>query len=223
MAYPVHFRVRFGGFLGDSSQSWSVGINYAFLSGDISPTDAGNQSYLERWRDGIVALNGGQVFPDTLRGLYTQRDALTYVRCSLIGTDGKEIAVALYEAGAPKPGAGGVNMPNQICVAISWVTGIPGRANAGRVYWPATGAALGPTGRLNSPSPQTIADAAADFLAAVAGAGQDVTDPARVAAVVSNRGTAHRIDRVRVGNRLDIQRRRADKQKEAYSVAQVAS
>lgn len=220
MVYLPHYRLRVGGFLVQSDQTWSVGVNFLpRTAGGLDPTNGGNQDHLERWRDAVAALNGGRVFGSEMMGYLSAQGAITYVRTAVIGPDGKEVSVALYEASAPKPGGGTLRMPTQVAVVASMVTGRPGRANAGRMYLPALGAVINTSARIEDNGVATLATDVANWLTSVKGAGAGVFDAELFPAVLSSKGTAAEILRVRVGNRLDIQRRRADKEKEAYALS----
>ena len=223
MPAPVHARLRLGGALyGDAS--WSIGINigsgqngdpFANLSGDI------NQA-LDAWRDNVKGLNGGAILPGVVRGLMSAQANIQYVRCSRVGTDGKETNVSLVELGSAAAGTGSSYQDAQTACVFSLLTGRPGASYRGRVYLPALGATLS-LGRLPESQPAQLATGLAGWLKDVTLATLDFGGVGSTHPVVvsTTRGVLTQITSVRVGNRLDSQRRRAEGQEEVYGVAAV--
>lgn len=224
MVYLVHGRCRILG-LAYGGSTWSIGINVAQVDG-TDPFANGTldvQGALESWADTVKGLNGGSIFPQTFLQLLGHGQ-ITGVRCSRIGTDGKETAVALVELGAPVNGSNLTPMPGSVALCVSLLSGRPGASYRGRLYLPAFSAGLGANGRLTNPVPNDVATEAAAFIKSVSdglplGVGSTLNN---APAVVSSKGHTIRVASVRVGNRLDSQRRRTESEKEAYSSAAVA-
>lgn len=227
MPAPVHARLRIGGTLyGDAN--WSIGLAFA-LSNGTDPFSGGTadlQAALETWVDGVRALNSNQIFPPTLANAMGQTTTVGFIRGSRIGLDGKESAVALLELGTPLTMNGTAKHPAQTAVVASLQSGRPGASYRGRVYLPllALGANLGRVSPSDAPG---IASSFASWLNAVADAAQSfgaVVPFDVVPSVASNAKSAlTRVTSVRVGDRFDSQRRRAEGQEEVYSVAPVPS
>jgi hypothetical protein len=157
-----------------------------------------------------------------------------------IGTDGRYVdrQQTLMTNGSPK-GAGAMSpiYPTQIACCTTWTTDFQrGRASKGRTFWP-TNHPISSSNRFHMPTStaQAMADWSIDLItalnrAATTAAPQpnspDVqpvgSDPnALVAAVMSDlgSGTSGIIKGARVGDRLDVQRRRGNRVPEAYAVA----
>lgn len=215
-----HLLARFSGDLHGGPSTWSVGFRFRSASGGDPGGIADIQTKLETWRDAIRALNSGSVFPDMIRQVIGQPTRLQTIRCSAIGTDGKETAVALVEGTPLSIGtSSGVN-PSQIAVTASLISGKPGASNRGRVYWPCLGQGVEVTGLITSAAALSIATDTAAFIHDLETAGATLITPGLEGSIISQtKGTAIAIQSVRVGNRLDVQRRRANKEEEAYSVA----
>lgn len=219
----AHNRLRIGGTLFFSPANWSIGINFMSATGGDPDANAGDvQTQLEEWRDGIKALNSSNVAPENLLSLLSSSGSITTIRCSHVAANGKEDAVALVELGNPVHGTGAPRQLAQAAVACTLETGRPGASYRGRVYWPALGAALNTGGELDAAAAGYYASDMASWVKALGGAGSNLGNPQLIANVVSTvKSSAREITSVRVGSRLDIQRRRARKQDETYSVAVV--
>jgi hypothetical protein len=107
----------------------------------------------------------------------------------------------------------------QTAVVCSIRTDTPGGSGRGRIYWPALGATLATTGRLNTP---TTAALAADFKSLfnnieghLATAFPTIGFDLAVRSVTTH--TTPHATRIQVGNVLDTQRRRRDALPEAYT------
>lgn len=223
MVAPVHYRVRVGGLL-YSDASWSVGIGFGRRGGANGlPADPGDATgFLEDWADAIKALNNGNVLSIRLRQCLSVAGNINMIRVSRIGAEGRETAVAIINVGEPPAGDGNALHDAQTAIAVSLQTGRPGASYRGRFYMPALGLGLS-QGRFGALPTQELATDAAGWLnqvgdAAPAVAGTGVMRPI----VASNtRSVLTEVTSVRVGNRLDSQRRRAESQEEVYGVAAV--
>lgn len=227
MPAPVHARLRIGGKIyGDAS--WSIGIAFANSNG-ADPFQNGTtdvQGALEDWADGVRALNSNQIFPSAIATMMGQQVDVGFIRASRIGLDGKESAVALLSLGTPLTMNGTAKHPAQTAVVASLQSGRPGASYRGRVYLPLL--ALSPN--LGRVSPGDTAAASTAFAAFLRDCGQAAQSfgaavPFDVVPVVASpsKSASTRITSVRVGNRFDSQRRRAEGQEEIYSVAPVPS
>lgn len=217
-----HLMMRLSGLFFQSAQSWSIGLRFRSATGGDPGGVADIETRLNGWRDAIAALNGGRIVPTGMSDLMSSGTSITALRCSHIGQDGKETAVSLLEKNPPMLGGRAVTMPSQVAVAVTLDTGKPGASNRGRVYWPGLGAGVGPNGRQGNIDTEALAGDFAGWLHDLGNAGASIFSPGVVASVCSTtKGTANPVTQVRVGDRLDIQRRRADKENETYSVAVV--
>lgn len=104
-------------------------------------------------------------------------------------------------------GNGTPTHPNQVAVCCTTLTGLPGRSRRGRFYLPGTHAPVsGALAQMDQETVDNVAENAANLVESSYGAG---FTPAVVSGVA---GTATVIRTVRVDSRLDIQRRRANRE-----------
>lgn len=223
MVVPQHIRIRVGGTLYNDA-SWSIGVNFARpgLFGGVGLGEPLVQDSLEGIRDAVRALNDGNIFPGALRTPLSTSGAIKSIRVSRIGTDGKEVAVALQE-GFVVLGTGEPMHSAQTAIALSLRTGRPGASYRGRVYLPGLRMPLS-AGRIDGGNRTTLVEGFAQWLRDVAGSlPGGILDLVELDPVVvsSVKEVATPVTTVAVGDRLDTQRRRAEGQDEAYSVAPV--
>lgn len=223
MAAPVHARLRIGGQLfGDAN--WSIGIN--FSSGQSTDPFANLtldvQGALQTWVDAVKALNTGNVLPPLARGFLSNAGTIGFIRGSRIGLDGKESAVALVEINPAPTGQDAATHSAQNCLTVSLLTGAPGASNRGRLYLPYLAGQLN-NGRVPGSNTATLATQMGQWLKDLGNAANGFGGEGGVNACVASNtaGRLRRVSSVRVGNRLDTQRRRAESEKEVYSVASV--
>lgn len=217
-----HFALRLSGTLNGSTQTWSTGLRFRSATGGDPAAIDGIEDKLNTWRDAVRALHANDILPGSILAFIGAPTRITAVRCSAIGADGKETAVSIVEGSPLAIGGNSTSMPQQVALAISLDTGRPGASYRGRMYLPALGASIGGDGLLNVASTGPYATDMAQWIKDVGNAGATAIDPQLLPCVVSTtKNIATPITKVRVGNRLDIQRRRADKQDETYSVAMV--
>lgn len=102
--------------------------------------------------------------------------------------------------------------PNQVAVVCTLQTGFSGRRNRGRCYLPCTHTSALVNGQLSSAQTTALAQFMQKFFQNVNSA---VTQPVVVLSQVA--GSANNVLTIRVDSRLDIQRRRANRQAPAFS------
>lgn len=146
-----------------------------------------------------------------LSSAYTATCLYAGCKVSLIATDG--VTVDSRER-AISPAGGNLsesNLPSECAVCVSLRTQSASRAGRGRFFLPAPGAGrINTAGRLTSTVTDDIADAAVSFLAPVA-------TGSLVPVVASQTAAGHQpLTGVRVGDVLDVQRRRRDALVEVY-------
>jgi hypothetical protein len=222
MPNPVHLRMRLSGHLYTDSGSWSIGLNFGGTDGFDIGGLGGAEAKLQSWSDAVRALHSNQIIPSSLQEILSSAGSITALRCALIGTDGKEQATAVTEFSTSIKGTGSPVHTHQIAMALSLDSGRPGSSYRGRIYWPALAVPVGIGGQASGGLIGPIATDTAAWLRDLAGAGASVFSPGLTPIVVSTtKNIASAIEKVRVGSRLDVQRRRADKEKETYGVAVV--
>lgn len=220
-ATPPLIRIRVGGNLyGDAS--WSIGLSFAATAPDLFEIQGDrNRQVAEGIRDRVAALNGGSIMPapQTLNW-GGEAVALNFLRVSALDAAQKETTVALLDKSPAIRGVGTSRLPAQSAMCVSLLTGRPGASYRGRVYFPALGVTLSSAGRVEQSVCGSLALGFSNWLNQLKGAiqGDGVTSATPVV-VSTTRGTLTAITSVRVGNRLDSQRRRAESQEESYSVS----
>lgn len=143
--------------------------------------------------------------------LMSTGDAITEVRVYSYPTGGPN---ATYVGTAPlsEAGSGTSTCPNQVAVCVTLETGLAGRRNRGRVYLPATHPGTLVAGQLGSATVTAVALFMQKFLQNVnSGVGQPVVVLSQVASLAND------VTVVRIDSRLDIQRRRANRQPATFT------
>lgn len=124
---------------------------------------------------------------------------------SYLDTSGKATYVA--ESALTNPTiTGAQTLPDQVALVSTLTTGVSGRRNRGRMYWPVNKASLS-GGQISGTTALQLATWVANFLTSVNG---DLGDQ-HVVVLSQVGGTSHAVTGVTVDTKFDIQRRRADK------------
>lgn len=211
----TYFRLGIRGEIA-SGEVWS--INPAFTIGnEVGPTKW-DQALGQTAVTACAAIAPGT----TLRGLLPA-GGLTSLRLELRSNAHFLLgaAEAPYSGTAP---TGSMSEPPQQSIVISLRTEVPGRSHRGRLYWPAVkGATTDTGGRVPA---ATVTGALADaktYLRALqdaikAGAFPGANPVTVELAVVSQTiASQTRVKTLQIGNVFDVQRRRRDALKEAYT------
>ena len=197
-------RLTFGGVL-FGSQQWSIGISGIPVG--TAPTEAmmnamaldAQEAFVTCWNSGTLfgvgGLNPSTTTFEEVRSSYTPAGSAT---ATVIGSSTPDI---------PSVGSASGSLPTQTALVVSLGTGLAGRSNRGRVYLPMVGYTL--AGHyVASGDVDGLATKFTNFLAAlndIAGTGYGF------GSCVAGKSAATPITGVRIDNRPDIQRRRADK------------
>lgn len=211
MAYPPHYLLQFGGTVGTATgEIWSCGIRLVLQNAAPDDFDPGD-GYLVS--TAVPALAAWMTRASSKIGAPAK---LAYAKCNSIGPDGRYTSSTTNEYFWPTPvigGGGGGGLPFQCAVVLSWETdnATRGPASKGRIYSPVPQVAASATTGLFSVSDALgMAQSAATLLNSL----DDSVGPAGQIrpAIVSNvgEGSQNEINIVRVDNRVDIQRRRAN-------------
>lgn len=211
----TYLRLSLRGTIG-TSEVWSV--NPAFNLSYEKP-----EPY-EQSEMNTAAENVGNVtVPNTLKALMSTAGPGAIVRLEQ-RTDAHELQAvgeAVWNAGSA--GTGSATKPPQTSVVFSLRSNVPGTRGRGRIYWPGLGATVSAsTLRLSSPSPDQLADDMATYLKNVQLSLQSALEPfpslgsIHLCVVSPTTATRTDINRIEVGDVLDVQRRRRDKLAETY-------
>lgn len=158
---------------------------------------------------GIIKQSG--TFTNTLKCI-TNQDGYDTVRAYVYAQGGTaadyvaEATVGLIGTGNP------TSLPLQCSRVLTLLTQQVGRSNRGRMFLPATGSLMSSQALISTPLSADLANEWAALFTSVSEIAL-ASGLSPVASVVSfTRSLAHTVSAVRVDNRMDIQRRRANKQ-----------
>lgn len=185
---------------------WSLWANEAPL--DVAAT----QAQANAFRDAFVAADSSVYAPQHLLSAdsaYTGVTTYSYL-------DGSGKASHIAEAPMSIPGANaGALLPNQCSVVVSLKTQLAGRRHQGRVYLPMTEFSLSTGGELDI----GFAGGLAGYFAALLHSLNDAMGgPGKIVVLSQVAGTTQPVTATRVDTRVDIQRRRANRQTVQASV-----
>lgn len=114
-------------------------------------------------------------------------------------------------------GGGAGAHPQQVSMVCSLRTGFPGASGRGRLYWPATAMPLtGGTLRVSSSDVTAMLTAFQTYLSAITTAVQATVALSTLHVWSRKNGAMYQVNRLLVGDILDIQRRRRDTLSENY-------
>lgn len=225
--YSPHALLSFGGTLSTGTppnEIWNCNIRLSSclidgtLTGpisDLSGTLAVIAPALKTWWTTLIGTGAAAV--GTL-----QQATLDYVKLNNIGSAGKYTnATTVQQAYSPKPnGALGGLMPWLVTAAYSWSTNVGrGPGSHGRVYVPIAVANNNGTPIIPSAQLASMVTHAQNLLKAVAVGPSDSTHACRPVIASRQHNSLTAITGVRVGNVMDLQRRRKDAIPETYSTA----
>lgn len=207
-----HNRIVIRGTMG-AEENWSTSIAY-IPSASTPASYVTTQQELNDWADDIGAdIDGGGL--SILRNALSTSGIITEVVTQKFRNDNtlerQSIPYIANEAGLGTPA-----MPPQCAIVISLLTGSVGASYRGRVYWPAVGAALDGSLRLNTPTEPS--DVATEFATKLFDWGNlaPVGGTARPVVFSRTQDVVTPVTSIRVGNVCDTQRRRRDGMTEAY-------
>lgn len=207
--------IRYHGTVGNPAQTWSMGFRVPL------PAQVGQATL-----DGLAtSLTGGTarahaaIMMNQVAGGLTTLDGIgIYQYPALPGP-------ASAQAGhnfAPQIVGTGDNMPGEVALVATLLSGRPGSSNRGRVYLPLTRvAALEQSGQVSQGTLTALGNALVDVLGDINNALQGATIPNDVSIVSATKGTAVKVSSVLIDSKADAQRRREDKIAAAYRVSVV--
>lgn len=211
----AHNVVRINGSL-PGGEVWSVTPKFTRASGPVT-----EYADLERWATVLAGTMESWDTSNIFRQLLSTAGTIDSVRVEARNAAGEMTQAAEAQLTPSLAGSGTANKTYQTCVVFTFLTGRPGRSYKGRMYWPALFAGLNTQLRLAQSTIDEYAGAGVDLLNLISDAG--ITDAERPYPVVvsQTQGLATPITSVRVGDVLDIQRRRRDSLTENYSIAEL--
>lgn len=195
---------------------WSVNPCFG-IAGELS--FAWDQATGDAMATAIAALTPGT----TMRAWLSTTASLQNIRLEGRSDTGELLGIAQAVKGSSQAGTGTASKPFQTAAVISLRTNTPGGRGRGRLYWPALGATIvNTTLRINPADVTTFASEARTYLAAIsaalATAGGFPPTASCPLIVRSTTGVFEtQVNRLQVGDVLDVQRRRRDKAPENYT------
>lgn len=164
----------------------------------------------------VGLANAALSFFNGFKSLVPAGSNLTGVRINAIQPNGKVFNGANYfYLKTPVGGSSTASsqLPPQLAVVMSLRTGARGPGGRGRMYLPITGGGLLSNGKITSVNQTTLSAAGKAFLEAIHAIGP-------LPAVVNQRVQRYSsIDRVEIGDMMDVQRKRRNKFDESYVTA----
>lgn len=188
-----------------ATEIWETGF---WLAGGLPSSDDAAALQAEVVFNVLLSESDPPVIPAIRSLLLPDNGAVVGMRCYAYPTGGPTATYSgEYTAPTPLNGTSSHYLPWQSSIVVTLRTGASGRRNRGRMYLPAAGAALGADSQMSNSDITTLVN---NWAAAFTDlAGSDAGTPS----VVSIAGSAHRaITTVEMDSRVDIQRRRANKQ-----------
>lgn len=230
-AYTPHTLLTFGGALNEGTdvEQWQCGIRVGMFGGSTSDLRLNDlTAYLNSIHGGLQTAWWAAT-QSSVQGGPASFARIDWLKAANIGADGK-YAGATDTAGGPNPaqylttlGAGysnAGNLPGFVTLAVSFHTAAATKyARHGRVYLPlALAAQASGSARVPSGTQTNAANLGAAILTAIA---KPVSSPANNTGAIrpiiaSRHGEVAQINEIRVGDVLDVQRRRKKKLKESY-------
>lgn len=203
-------KLMLGGTL-PGGEVWSVNPCWAPSGGTMADP---SPEALNAVADGIRDLT----VPAALRSLLSTAGAQTRFRVEARAFGGTLNSVGENANTTPMFGQGSATKPFQCAVVVSLRTAFAGGRRRGRLYWPAIGATNSSTTlRLTTPAIETVGTAMKTYLADIEDVINTELGGGLFLAVVSETGGfVTPVNRLQVGDILDVQRRRRDKAPETY-------
>lgn len=213
MAYLASFvKLTFSGSI-SGQDTWSNSLSLS------SENFEGSADLFEDLEPSQFATAATAFYRGTSGGMATY-NTLDQIKMALIGVDGKTIGEPkVYYYSTPQAGTYSGSVIPQASIAVSLVTDLPrGLASKGRIFLPSGFGDVGNTdGKLSTVTTNAIATRTKTFLDAINTIGDSVV-PAGAIAITSNvrTGAVNTVTGVRVGNLVDVQRRRRNRLTETY-------
>lgn len=191
---------------------WSCGFSFG---GEVVSTQTGLQEWVDTAYTSLAADWATDL--DPIRGLMGEDVAITNLAAYYYPAPGPAVALAENALTSPLEGDTPTRMPSYTAQVVSLLTSVNTASGRGRFYWPALGAQLAAGGRFGGATGgSTILTAWTVFfidLLAAAGAGADL----ELGVYSPTLDTFTPVNRLRVGNVPDVQRRRKDDLVETYT------
>lgn len=212
--YPDHWLFEFGGnYVGDGElpEIWQCGIRG--VPNDGSGMDLTNaEDFLSLVKDPFA--NWYQH-----HGMTRVDATLNWIKCNRIRPDGNYFDPGVTHGrtyGTPVPGMNASNVPTILTVCWSWRTArTRGPGSHGRIYLP-TSIPTGPSMMIDALTRNQYLEAAKDLLGVLAEPNFPTLSGGMAACVVSDQNVIEPVTQIKIGNVIDVQRRRKNQLAETY-------
>lgn len=216
MPFSDHTRVSFGGKLlsaGEPDEQWNCNVSVQLLQGDAPVGE--DARYLTQIAGPLAAW-----FSLAAHQISTSA-TLEYVKANLIGPTGAYVDPNGVNQHIYAPAPAGGTLPGDASIlscCISWTTQKSrGPGAFGRIYLPNFTAGLQGTMKVALQYQNRVKQAGVDLLTVLTNAGGAAGNVSATPVVASSKdGTNTPITGVRVGDIMDVQRRRKNKYNEVY-------
>ena len=212
----------------DTGDIWSCTFNFATNAGE---SVASSEAELSAAAGRVRALNDGKIVDDNLLSFMSSGYSITGFKLSDVsGATFHETAQAAVQLAGPVAGTGSPVQAPEIAACCSFNLNSSNRRYRGRVFWPGVGRSVTNNFRYLRTDCDNLAAGMRQTLTnlaiAIDGAGDDAgggqNPNSLLPCVVSKTGhLATPISQVSVGDVPDVQRRRRNKEQEAYSILPV--
>ena len=211
----AHNVVRINGSL-PGGEVWSVTPKFNRPSGPVTEYED-----LERWAGIVAGTMETWTTSNIFRTLLSTAGTIDSVRVEARNAANQLTQAAEVQLTPSLPGISPANKMFQSCVVFTFLTGRPGRSYKGRMYWPALAASLNTQLRMAQSTIDSYATNGVELLEMIGGAGATDGEFPIPVVVSQTTGVSTPITSVRVGDILDIQRRRRDSLTENYGEAAI--
>lgn len=207
--------IRYHGTIGNPAQTWSFGLRVP------TPT-LSSQANLD---DLALALTNGScrahaaIMLNNCGGNLTTIDGVSIYQYATL--PGPAVAQSGHNF-APQIVGQADNMPSEVALVVTLLSGRPGSSNRGRIYLPMTKvSSLEQSGQVSQASLTALGDAVTDVLADVNNSLANLGFANDVSIVSVTKGTAVKVTSILIDSKADAQRRREDKIGAAYRVTKI--
>lgn len=226
MVYPVeHILLRFNGHFGSLSaitDKWSVGMRFGKAVSAPAYDPAKLQTLVNAAQTAANTFHGAS---GSFTGTTTFLDYVAGAQIGVLGRYTPTTQLTIVSPTTSTAGFGTLTCPWNTASVISLRTAIPrGRGSNGRIYWPATAAAVtASTGRVASATVQARVNLFKTFVDALNAAANTYDPGTRLLVASAVGGGVHApVTSIRSDDRLDSIERRENDQASIWSTAAIA-
>lgn len=211
----AHNVVRINGSL-PGGEVWSVTPKFTRPMGPVTEYED-----LERWAGIVAGTMEEWAINNIFLTLLSGAGRIDSIRVEARNAANQLTQAAEVQLTPSRAGSGTANKIYQSSLVFTFLTGRPGRSYKGRMYWPALNVSLDQNLRLVQSQIDSYATNGVELLEMIGTAGATGGEFPIPVVVSQTASTYTPITHVRVGDILDIQRRRRDSLTENYGEAAI--